>query len=171
MKKIVFIGILMAFMGLQSCESSKPMTEKENTTQSTTNSAESSSLVQPSEPLLGKWQLEYMNPILGKDINHYKIQKPYLNFVDKEKVAGNNGCNNIAGSYESDDRKIHFPTQKFGATRMFCEGVDEAAFLKGLAKTTHYAVMDDGQKLVLNGDDIVMLSFKKIVEKQELPTQ
>ena len=38
----------------------------------------------------------------------YKIQMPYLTFVDETKVAGNNGCNNIAGSYTLDGKVFHF---------------------------------------------------------------
>lgn len=177
MKKSILISLIAIGGFFMSCESSKSSsqttenTEVMNPSENTSNSSSSSSLVQPKEPLLGKWQLQYINPTSGKDINHYKIQKPYLNFVNNSQVAGNNGCNNISGEYKADDRTISFGTDKFGATRMFCENVDEQAFLNALSKVNRYAVMDDGMKLVFSTDDEITLSFTKVFERQELPTQ
>ncbi|SMC76328.1 META domain-containing protein [Moheibacter sediminis] len=111
--------------------------------------------------LQGKWTLEYISPVDGKDIKQlYKIQKPYLNFVDDTKVAGNNGCNNINGGYSiSSNHSIQFDTEKFGATRMFCEGLDEKVFLNALKSVNKFDVIDDEKKLVLITGDIVTLSF------------
>lgn len=112
------------------------------------------------ERLAGKWTLEYMSPVNGKDVKQlYKIQMPYLNFVDENKVAGNNGCNNISGGYSAKDNIIKFETDKFAATRMFCEGVDEQAFLNVLKSINRYDVIDDGNKLVLITSDIVSMTF------------
>lgn len=169
MKKIITLSIALIFM---SCNTQKTTVETTQNTEETTTVMENSenagaSLVQPKDPLLGKWQLDYLSPTSGRDISHYKIQKPYLNIVDDHKVAGNNGCNNIAGEYEFDERKINFKTDKFASTRMFCEGVDEAAFVNTLGSVNRYAVMDDGLKLILSADDVVMLSFTKVFEKVE----
>lgn len=112
------------------------------------------------ELLLGKWTLEYMSHVNGKDVKQlYKIQMPYLNFVDENKVAGNNGCNNISGAYSAKDNIIKFETDKFAATRMFCEGVDEQAFLNVLKSINRYDIIDDGNKLVLITSDIVSMTF------------
>ena len=86
---------------------------------------------------------------------------PYLTFVDDEKVAGNNGCNNIAGTYSLNGRMLLFDTEKFISTRMFCEGVDEAAFVNALKTINGYGVINDGTKLVLLTGDIVSMSFVK----------
>ena len=173
MKKSIFISLLTIGTIVMSCESSKSTTQSKETetTVNVSESSNNSSLVQPKEPLLGKWQLEYISPTSGKDISHYKIQKPYLNFVSNDKVAGNNGCNNIAGDYQADERKISFQTDKFGSTRMFCEGVDEKAFINTLASVNRYAVMEDGLKLVMSTDDVIMLSFTKVNEPKDLPTR
>ena len=165
--KIIFVLTFSLF--LFACNSQKTTTE--NQTQEpvteTPNSSNSSnsSFVQPKDPLLGKWELDYLNPATGKDISHYKIQKPYLNFVDHQKVAGNNGCNNISGGYEFDERKIHFQTDKFASTRMFCEGVDEKVYVNALASVTKYSVIEDGLKLVLSANDEIVLVFTKVPEK------
>lgn len=166
MKKIITLSIALIFM---SCNTQKTTVETTSVMGNSENSG--ASLVQPKDPLLGKWQLEYLSPTSGKDIHHYKIQKPYLNFVDDHKVAGNNGCNNIAGEYEFDERNIHFKTDKFASTRMFCENLDEKAFVNGLASVNRWAVMEDGLKLVLIADDVVMMSFTKVLEKVENPKQ
>ncbi len=112
------------------------------------------------EILFGKWTLDYLSPTSGRDISHYKIQKPYLNFVDEVKVAGNNGCNNIAGSYSIKGHLVEFG-DKFSSTRMFCEGVDEQAFLNTLKSVNKFDVIEEGKKLVMMTDDMVMLSFTK----------
>ena len=112
------------------------------------------------EGLTGKWILEYMSPVNGKDVKQlYKIQMPYLNFVDSQKVAGNNGCNNIAGEYSTERDLIKFNTEKFASTKMFCEGVDEQAFLSVLKTINRYEVTKDGKKLLLYTSDIISMQF------------
>jgi heat shock protein HslJ len=166
MKNSFFLIAFSILSGVMSCETSKSSVDKNPKTEEANPPAESSSssFVQPKDPLLGKWKLEYINPTSGKDINHYKIQKPYLTIVDNSKVSGNNGCNNIAGEYEFDAQKIHFKTDKFLSTRMFCENLDEKAFINALASVNRWAVMDDGIKLVLSADDVIMMSFMKVFE-------
>lgn len=113
--------------------------------------------------LKGKWELDYLSPVSGKDIKQlYKIQKPYLTFVDESKVAGNNGCNNIAGEYQVKDRQITFFTDQFKSTRMFCEGVDESVFVNMLKTINGFDVIFEGEKLVLLTGDIVSMSFVKV---------
>lgn len=115
------------------------------------------------ESLKGKWVLEYMSPVNGKNINElYKIQRPYLTFVDESKVAGNNGCNNVAGEYKTESNQIQFFTDKFISTKMFCEGVDENAFTSELKKNNRYDVIENGKTLVLMIGDIVSMKFKKV---------
>lgn len=159
MKNTILVQLLWVMI-ISSCTTSKTTQQTTTQTSPMVNSS-SSSLVQPKDPLLGKWRLDYMNPVLGKDINHYKIQKPYLTFVDNQRVAGNNGCNNIRGDYQADNFKIKFNTDKFVSTRMFCEGLDEEVYIRALSQITSYAVMDDGQKLVLSAEDEIMLVYMK----------
>jgi len=124
--------------------------------------SEIKSIAQDNNELIGKWTLEYMSPVNGKEVKQlFKIQKPYLNFVDEAKVAGNNGCNNIAGEYSSKGNEIHFDTDKFRSTRMFCEGVDETAFTNVLKTVNRYSITENGEKLILLTGDIVSMSFRK----------
>lgn len=138
-----------------SCSTPKPLSENEI--------QESSEHISKNENLLeGTWTLEYMTPVDGKDVKQlYKIQMPYLTFVDEVKVAGNNGCNNIAGSYNAEGEVIHFDTENFKSTRMFCENVNEEAFLDILKTINRFQINDDGKTLVLLTSDIFSMSFKK----------
>ena len=151
-----FIPVIFGFLLIFSCSSQKINSNSET---------EKIETVKINENLLGKWTLEYMSPVNGKEAKQlFKIQKPYLNFVDATKVAGNNGCNNIAGEYSAKDNEIHFDTEKFISTKMFCEGVDETAFPNALKTINRYDVIHDGNKLVLLTGDIVTMSFVKVEE-------
>lgn len=115
--------------------------------------------------LLGKWSLEYMSPVDGKNVQDlYKIQMPYLTFVDESKVAGNNGCNNVAGHYTLDGESISFHTEEFRSTRMFCQGVNENAFIDVLKTINNYTLIENGNKLMLLTTDIASMIFVKVEE-------
>lgn len=146
-----FSLLWMAPIVLFSCQTTQKVVEEntQNPTEMTNK-----------EILLGKWKLDYLSPTSGRDISHFKIQKPYLNFVDDVKVAGNNGCNNIAGSYSQTGNTIKFG-DKFSSTRMFCEGVDEQVFINALQSVHKFDVIDEGEKLVMMTDDVIVLSFTK----------
>jgi len=135
------------------------------TNQTNSESNESKTEMNKNELVGVKWELEYMSPVNGKNVAQlFKIQKPYLKFVDNDKVAGNNGCNNISGAYSMDGNKITFETDKFAATRMFCEGLDETAFTGILKTINNYEVINDGSKLILLTSDIHSMIFTKVEE-------
>lgn len=143
--------ILAIGLVLISCKTHSPATEPD--------------FVKFDERLKGKWVLEYMSPVNGKDMKQlFQIQKPYLNFVDADKVAGNNGCNNIAGKYTADGTIIRFHTDQFNSTKMFCQGVDETAFPGVLKTVNRYEVIEDGNKLLLLTSDIISITLVKAEE-------
>lgn len=145
---------LIATLIFLSCETNKVITTETNDPKVIENITQNK--------LTGKWVLDYMTPVYGKDIDKlFQIQKPYLTFVDETKVAGNNGCNNIAGYYTTDKNKINFDTENFRSTRMFCEGVDETAFPGVLKTINKYDIINDGTKLILLTGDIVSMTFVK----------
>ncbi|MFA7447600.1 MAG: META domain-containing protein [Weeksellaceae bacterium] len=148
------LTFLIAFF-IMSCNFQKPLIHAESDSNGEITS-------QNENPLLGKWTLEYMSPVSGKDVKQlYKIQMPYLTFVDDVKVAGNNGCNNVAGEYSMEGGVIHFDTEKFRSTRLFCEGVDEDAFFSILKTVNRYSVIDQGEKLIFLTSDIISMIFVK----------
>lgn len=134
----------------------------QNPTSQTEIIENSDSISKIENPLYGTWTLEYMSPVDGKNVNQlFKIQMPYLTFVDEVNVAGNNGCNNIAGSYNADEEVIHFDVDNFKSTRMFCENFNDEAFISILKTINRYQINDDGKTLVLLTSDILSMSFKK----------
>ncbi|HUH34539.1 MAG TPA: META domain-containing protein [Moheibacter sp.] len=152
----VILGLLVFITA--ACQSQKIVAEMP-----TENPIENAA--QSSNELLGKWTLEYMSPVDGKNVKDlYKMQMPYLNFVDQNKVAGNNGCNNIAGSYQSENKSIQFHTNTWASTRMFCQNVNEAAFLNALKTINRYSLVDDGQRLMLMTSDIATMILVKTEE-------
>jgi|SRR5690606_21412516 len=151
--KTQILLLLAVFNFLSSCKTNQ-IAEK-----TSDNQVE---IISESQFLKGKWTLEYMSPVKGKEVKQlFKIQMPYLNFVSGIKVAGNNGCNNIAGEYSAKGNQIHFDTEKFISTKMFCEGVDETAFPNALKIVNKFDVIEDGTKLVLISGDVVIMRFVK----------
>lgn len=156
--KLNLMMVLVVFSLLFSCKSTKDATTQ---TQAETQASQSA------DPRLlgGKWQLEYMTPVDGKNVSQlFKIQKPFLRFVDENKVAGNNGCNNISGGYEINGNKIQFFTDKFASTRMVCEGFKEEAFTGILKTINNYEIINDGSKLILLTSDIMSMTFVRVEE-------
>lgn len=153
---VLFLGLIFSFVGCSS-------------NQIASNSPEiDEKIVEKKEnnELIGKWILEYIAPVHGKNIDElFRIQKPYLNFVDDSKVAGNNGCNNIAGVYKWIENTISFDTDNFRSTRMFCEGIDESIYSNALKAINHFAIIEEGSRLVLLTGDIVAMSFVRELEK------
>lgn len=117
-------------------------------------------------PLLGTWTADFVSPVTGKDINHYKMQKPYIRFADDERIAGNNGCNNFAGYYTYENDVIDFKTEGFSSTRMFCEGLDEEAFINGLKMVNRFAIYRENKLVLMEGDAIIISLVKKEEEQK-----
>ena len=161
MKNSLLHLIILIFIGCTTQKTVESHQENQQTEISIENQGLGASFAQSEDQLLGKWQLDYISPLSGRDITHFKIQKPYLIFVDDHKVAGNNGCNNIAGEYSVNENEIHFDTDKFASTKMFCQGVDETAFPSALKTINRYSITENGQKLILLTGDIVTMSFVK----------
>ncbi|MFV0304883.1 MAG: META domain-containing protein [Moheibacter sp.] len=145
-----YILTLLLFGFIFSCNSQKQVVQNQLEMETTNFDAK----------LKGKWVLDYMSPVNGKNFEElFKIQMPYLNFTDGQKVSGNNGCNNIAGNYNTDGKTIQFETDKFMKTRMYCEGFDESTFTGVLKTVNNYEIIEEGQKLVLLTSDIFSMTF------------
>lgn len=87
-------------------------------------------------------------------------KKPALTFEGTDSVYGTDGCNSITGTYEAKENNGIAIGDKFAVTRMFCEGVADAAFHTALQSTTSYEVKD-GELNFIAGDKVV-LKFKKV---------
>ena len=113
--------------------------------------------------LVGSWELIAIHT---EDTADKKIEelfpgkKPTLNFEGDAMVHGTDGCNNISGEYEIKENNGISIGDKLAATRMFCEGVADFAFTKGLTEVTNYEITESAL-IFKNGDKIVM-EFKQI---------
>ncbi|MCC9044424.1 META domain-containing protein [Myroides sp. M-43] len=119
--------------------------------------------VDMSKNLEGEWILSSITTpaTAGKDLKTlYSMKTPSLKFeVKDKKVYGNDGCNNIHGSFEvkgSNEIKLG---DKMASTMMFCEGVADRDFVNGLQSVTNYDVVDG--KLLLRSGDIIIMTFVK----------
>ena len=138
--KIAILGLGLLTFGLSSCGTTTG-TGSANT-ESTTNLA-----------LLGSWTLSEID---GSNINEdFPNKKPSLTFEPvTKKFTGNSGCNNVFGSFTTNNNAINFGDA--ASTKMFCEGVNEKVFTDALDKVTHFKL--EGTRLILLEKD------KKLME-------
>lgn len=85
--------------------------------------------------LSGTYTLEYVD---GVNIDEgFPDKKPTLTLESiSKKLTGNTGCNQMFGSFTTEQNKITF--SGVGSTKMFCEGVNESAYTSNLEKTASY---------------------------------
>lgn len=85
--------------------------------------------------LTGSYTLEYLE---GTNIDEgFPDKKPTLTLESiSKKLTGNTGCNQMFGSFTTEQNKITF--SGIGSTKMFCEGVKEGAFTGHLEKVATY---------------------------------
>jgi len=69
-----------------------------------------------------------------------------LTFADG-RVQGATDCNHFSGAYTVDDRKIQFD-DKMAMTKMYCEGSQEAEFVKMLLEVRSYFFTSKGQLIL-----------------------
>lgn len=119
--------------------------------------------VDMSKHLEGEWVLSSITTpsTTGKEMKTlFSMKQPSLKFeVKDKKVYGNDGCNNIHGSFELKANNGIAVGDKMASTMMFCEGVADRDFMQGLKTVTNYDVVD-GQ-LILSSGDVVIMTFNK----------
>lgn len=110
--------------------------------------------------LLGTWELEvYSAPPFNME-KMFPNKKPTLVFDLKEnKISGNGGCNNYFGPIKIEGNKISIGD--LVSTKMFCEGVEEHAFLMKLKEINRFYATEDGKSLSLFKGDLIIMQFTK----------
>ena len=63
------------------------------------------------------------------------------------RVQGTTDCNGFSGAYTTDGHKIQFD-DKMAMTRMYCEGSQEAEFVKMLLEVRSYFFTDEGELIL-----------------------
>lgn len=110
--------------------------------------------------LSGTWELEvYSAPPFNMD-KMFPNKKPTLVFDLKEnKISGNGGCNNFFGPIKIEGNKISIGD--LVSTKMYCEGVEEQAFLTKLKEINRFYATEDGKNLSLFKGDLIIMQFTK----------
>ncbi|WP_068598978.1 META domain-containing protein [Vaginella massiliensis] len=145
--KNIKIGILslglMAF-GLSSCATTN---QAENNQEKTTNLS-----------LFGSWTL---TDIKGHKMNEaFPSKTPAITFEPiTKKFTGNSGCNNIFGSFTTSNNHISFGNA--ASTKMYCEGVNEDAFLSAFNSVTSYTIKGNTLTLLDSNQQTVLKFMKK----------
>lgn len=115
------------------------------------------------EALEGSWVLSAMTTPSagGKTVAElFKDKAPTLTFNTKEKkVEGNNGCNGIGGTYESNEGSTIKIGDKLVGTMMHCEGVAYNEFMKALETVSKFDIQNN--ELFFISGDIIVLKFSK----------
>lgn len=160
MKKIKILTVALMVLALAACNEKKG-TEK--APESTADTPAVETAVTTKANLFGSWELVaiHTEETADKKIEElFPGKRPSLSFEDNLMVHGNDGCNALTGAYEVKENNGIAIGDKLGATRMFCEGVSDVAFTKGLSQVTNYEITESAL-LFKNGDKVVM-EFKQI---------
>lgn|GEM_PF-291092 len=155
--KVWAIGIMI--LALAACNEKKSTEKAPETAESLT--VETAVTTQMN--LVGSWELIAIHTADTADKQLDELfpgKKPTLNFEGNAMVHGTDGCNNITGEYEVKENNGIAIGDKLAATRMFCEGVADFAFTKGLTEVTNYEITESAL-IFKNGDQVVM-EFKQI---------
>lgn len=90
-----------------------------------------------------KWQFVKTAYINGSVFVPKKIDGFSLTFSKDGKIAVTTDCNNMGGSYIAKGADLVFGT--LTATRMFCDGSEEATFAEGLSQVASYQFTSKGE--------------------------
>ncbi|MBV4359442.1 META domain-containing protein [Pinibacter aurantiacus] len=99
--------------------------------------------------LNGTW---YLIPVLASDTAAGKF--PFLTInLKKKQFTGNDGCNDISGTFVAAEDKLTF-SDNIKGTKMECKGYDEKAFLHNFLLTSNYKI-EDGILSLMNGKTVI----------------
>lgn len=98
----------------------------------------------------GKWVLSSLTGLKGA-LSQFSKGMPNIDLnATANSISGFGGCNTLNGSFAIvDGKKIKI--EKLGTTKMFCEGIPEAAFLTALRSADSFAIVNGKLQLKANG--------------------
>lgn len=140
MKRILALTSILSVMILQSC------TTQTGTDNQTLNLE-----------ISGNYTLEFADGINLNEGFPNKVPTLILESVSK-KLTGNTGCNQMFGSFTTQQNKISFG--EVGATKMYCEGVKENEYLVLLNQVDSYK-LNNNQLTFLNKEGKQILKYSK----------
>ena len=140
MKRILAFTTILSVMILQSC------TTQTGTDNQTLNLE-----------ISGNYTLEFADGINLNEGFPVKVPTLILESISK-KLTGNTGCNQMFGSFTTQQNKISF--SEVGATKMYCEGVKENEYLALLNQVDSYK-LNNNQLTFLNKEVKQILKYSK----------
>lgn len=151
MRKMITLAAVLAFT--VACNTTKTNTDKTNPKMEATSAT----------LLEGSWKLDFIDETAsqGKDLKTlFPGKTPGLTFdANQKRVHGNDGCNNINGTYEIKNGNEIKIGDKLASTLMACDGVSDRAFYDALTRTNKFD--SNGNQLVFLTDDVVVMRFIK----------
>lgn len=99
--------------------------------------------------LNGTW---YLIPVLASDTAAGKLPTLTIN-LKKKQFTGNDGCNDISGTFVTAEDKLTF-SDNIKGTKIECKGYDEKAFLHNFLLTSNYKIEDSTLSL-MNGKTVL----------------
>lgn len=108
----------------------------------------------------GEWELDHLATNENALEKLFPNKLPTIRFnTQRSHVSGNDGCNQYNGTYTLNGYSLRFGAM--ASTRMYCEGVNEAAFFQALEKINKYSISEDGKTLNLIATDIAIMRFAR----------
>ena len=159
MKKMKFVAMGLMALAMVACNEKKT-TEK--APESADEPVEETAITTKAN-LVGSWELIAIHTAETADKKLEELfpgKKPALNFEGNLMVHGNDGCNNLTGEYELKDNNGIAIGEKLASTRMFCDGVSDVVFTKGLTEVTNYEITESA--LIFKNGDKVVMEFKQV---------
>lgn len=110
--------------------------------------------------IFGSWELTWIYPDSGTTLKAgFPDKKPTLVLEGiSGKFTGNNGCNQYFGNFKTNNNAIDFGDA--GVTMMFCDGVNEKAYMDAFNSVKSYQILNK-ELVLLNNSGQELLKFAK----------
>ena len=110
--------------------------------------------------LSGNWTLLHIHESSETTVDEgFPNKKPNLILeAISKKVTGNSGCNQLFGSFTTQQNRISF--EGMGMTKMYCEGVKENEYVDLINKVKTYTIIDN-QLILMDEEGTQLLKYSK----------
>ena len=110
--------------------------------------------------LSGNWTLVHIHESSETTVDEgFPNKKPNLILeAISKKVTGNSGCNQLFGSFTTQQNRISF--EGMGMTKMYCEGVKENEYVDLINKVKTYTIIDN-QLILMDEEGTQLLKYSK----------
>ena len=153
----MFKYLAFIILAANTCNNSDASIEKNQTTSN--SMIEKNMNAKATTNLHDIWALKQIN---GEDLNMdlFSQGEPVLEvFIADSRIGGFSGCNNYFASIEI-LTETEIKLGAIGATKKYCNNVDEQTYFQQLNKVTHYKI--EKLHLYLFENENLLLTFRKV---------